>query len=317
MRWIFEALTGGDLSAIDPVWFYRAKQDDNDKPEVTMSVIEAELTKVISTLKTKKHTIVGHNLFTDLGFLFNTFVGELPDEASLFQEYIHKLFPTIIDTKFLATYGMTSMSSRSNLASLLEPFRKIHQPLILLHEEHSSYGSVAGKSHEAGFDSWMTAELFVKLAAQLYYQTQLAKHQRPANDNTSPGAKTVEMLTKLGNPPTISNDSGSDTGSGSDNDSEGGSGGAPLNPPDTNGMFSSRDSVNGDSPHSANLHALQLDKGEGQWGKADEAPSPKLEQWLPAMDDEFWDKYTNKLRVTAIEGGVCDLTEGEVSEEEA
>ncbi len=57
------------------------------------------------------------------------------------------------------------MNPRVNLKELLAPFRKTHVPLIVLHEKHTSYGAEFGKEHEAGFDSWMTAELFVKLAA--------------------------------------------------------------------------------------------------------------------------------------------------------
>jgi hypothetical protein len=43
------------------------------------------------------------------------------------------------------------MGSSSALAQLLEPFKSVHEPLVVLHEKHGSYGS--GKDHEAGFDS--------------------------------------------------------------------------------------------------------------------------------------------------------------------
>jgi len=152
LRWIFEALSGGDLSAIDPLWFY-THHGTEEKPEVTMSVLEAELKDVIETLQSKKHVIVGHNLFTDLGFLYKTFVGKLPEEVTKFQKNVHQLFPIVIDTKYLATHGADSMNPRSNLKEILLPFQKIHKPLILLDEGHNAYGALVGKNHEAGYDS--------------------------------------------------------------------------------------------------------------------------------------------------------------------
>ena len=51
-----------------------------------------------------------------------------------------------VNTDFLIFYT-------EGLKDLLEPFRKNHIPLIVLHEQHTSYGIATGKSHEAGFDS--------------------------------------------------------------------------------------------------------------------------------------------------------------------
>jgi hypothetical protein len=43
---------------------------------------------------------------------------------------------------------------RQNLGELLESFKNISVPLVLLHEEHMSYITRLGKKkHEAGFDS--------------------------------------------------------------------------------------------------------------------------------------------------------------------
>lgn len=62
----------------------------------------------------------------------------------------------VFDTKFLATEGVESNSARNGLRDLLEPFKKVDRPLILLHEKHSEYGGGYGKDHEAGFDSKFT-----------------------------------------------------------------------------------------------------------------------------------------------------------------
>ncbi|KUJ19557.1 CAF1-domain-containing protein [Mollisia scopiformis] len=161
LRWIFEALCGGNLSGVDVKWFI------NELEVKEAKTVKEELEMIIKDLKSKKRMIVGHNLFFDLGFLYKTFIGILPNNVKDFQEDINDLFPFIIDTKYLATQSPGTQNPRSGLKELLAPFRKIHVPLIVLHEDHVQYGAEYGRDHEAGYDSWMTAELFVKLAGQL------------------------------------------------------------------------------------------------------------------------------------------------------
>ncbi|KAE9367339.1 CAF1-domain-containing protein [Stipitochalara longipes BDJ] len=165
LRWIFEALVGGDLSGIDPEWL-ASKTSEN--PEDQLPVVKKQLGRIIRSLQRKKHVLVGHNLFMDLAFIHKTFIGPLPSNVGHFQQTIHDHFPIVIDTKYLATYNTDAMNPRANLKELLAPFKKSHVPLIVLHEAHTEYGTAYGKEHEAGFDSWMTAELFVKLSAKLY-----------------------------------------------------------------------------------------------------------------------------------------------------
>jgi len=104
----------------------------------------------------------------DLAFIHKTFIGPLPSFVGHFQETIHKIFPMVIDTKYLATHNANAMNPRSNLKELLAPFKKFHVPLVVLHEDHTAYGGTYGKEHEAGYDSWMTAELFIKMSAKLF-----------------------------------------------------------------------------------------------------------------------------------------------------
>jgi hypothetical protein len=210
LTWIFEALVGGDLSGIQPEWF---ASNSSDKPEDQLPYIKVELAQIIATLQKKKHILVGHNIFTDLAFLYKTFIGNLPATVKNFQAEIHELFPTVFDTKYLATHNNSSMNPRVNLKQLLAPFRKVHVPLIVLHEQHTAYGASLGKEHEAGFDSWMTAELFVKLSAQLYI--------------TFKASRSIETMRQLA---CISDTDSYDEATGyySDDDDDSPDGGAPL-----------------------------------------------------------------------------------------
>lgn len=152
LRWIFEALTGGDLSGLPSTWF----SEESDKhPELSQDNVDKQFEEVKIVLKHKEHVIVGHNLFTDLVCLYKTFIGPLPTCVEDFQEHTHSIFPIVMDTKYLATEGHDSMSTvmRKSLAELVEPFKTIHTPLVVLHEQHTTYGNTHGKSHEAGFDS--------------------------------------------------------------------------------------------------------------------------------------------------------------------
>jgi poly(A)-specific ribonuclease len=148
LRWIFEALSGGDLSGLDPRLCVEHSEDTDYLKTATI-----ELKAVVEALRIKKHIIVGHNLFTDLGFLYSTFVDKLPHNVHHFQAEIHERFPLVLDTKFLATEGLISNNARNGLRDMLEPFKNMNTPLILLHEKHTSYSGGFGKDHEAGFDS--------------------------------------------------------------------------------------------------------------------------------------------------------------------
>ncbi|ESZ92144.1 hypothetical protein SBOR_7475 [Sclerotinia borealis F-4128] len=316
VRFIFEALCGGDLTGIDPMWSYTG--DESTQPsslDSSRPVLEAELAAVTKKLKEKQHVIVGHNLFTDLCFLYKTFIGTLPAGVGDFQSQIHSLFPFVIDTKFLATYNSDAMNPRVNLKELLIPFQKVHMPLILLHEEHNTYGAASGKSHEAGFDSWMTAELFVKLSAQLYAkETDLDQYE---------DIVTVDYQER-------------DYDSSSDSDEQN-AGGASLVPQLDNLPIEPPISSVSDTHHPAHWHAMQLNKpalkvksnnpflalkveylDQGnpkgseveKKGKKVAFPDQIPKQWIPSTDDKFWEVYRNKLRVHAVEGEVCDLDGG-------
>ncbi|PQE32278.1 CAF1 family ribonuclease protein [Rutstroemia sp. NJR-2017a WRK4] len=281
IRFIFEALSGGNLSGIDPLWSHKPASHEEDT-SAKRAELAAELKDLTERLQEKQHVIVGHNLFTDLCFLYKTFIGRLPAGVSDFQSQIHTLFPIVIDTKYLATYGNNSMNPRSNLKELLVPFQKIHKPLIVLHEDHNSYGSTVGKSHEAGYDSWMTAELFTKLSAKLYAEN---------------GADYIDHEDDLG-----------DSGSSSYEDDD--VGGAPLlSPTSSTTTLPASLQLNkfavlaiGDPEPEAKPKTKRSGNSKAV-AFADQEPL----QWIPDMDNPFWDVYANKLRVNAAEGGVCDL----------
>ena len=193
LRWIFEAITNGDLDGMPATWFNVS--DENQNPAATHSF---ETLK--EKLKHKQFVVVGHNLFTDLVYLVNTFVGTLPATVTEFTARAHHLFPMVYDTKYVATIDAVSSSPlmRKSLQQLHEPMSKIHKPIILLHERHAAYCGSIGRGHEAGYDSWMTMELFIKLAAQLAYTASDAKADTDSTSGSfGPYAANVEEETLI------------------------------------------------------------------------------------------------------------------------
>jgi poly(A)-specific ribonuclease len=312
-------LTGGDLSGIPTTWF---SDESDDKPELNQKVINKEFTEVMDALKNKEHVIIGHNLFTDLVCLYTTFIGPLPKDVDDFQDRIRGLFPTVIDTKYLATEGHDSMSTvmRKSLGELLEPFKTIHMPLIVLHEEHTSYGTGLGKKHEAGFDSWMTAELFVKLTSKIYADRK--RHE--IFDSDSGTSLTYSTALEKFTSPQYSLSEDESVGGGAKLDSHSSEGDLlDLSIQTNNGAQSMSMSDNLPSSWHANqLQKLSLNDcnpfsvlqntGEGvDSGPEDSGVEDELKpnQWIPRMESSFWDLYANKLRVNASDAGVCDLND--------
>ncbi|KAI9737154.1 MAG: hypothetical protein M1834_000747 [Cirrosporium novae-zelandiae] len=156
LRWLFEAMVGGDLSGIPPEVF-----DVNMEGDFQNSTIAKE--KMLQRLKNKKTTLVGHNLFVDLVNVYKCFFGQLPDRVEGFSVKIHALFPRIIDTKYLATYSNASVNEPSSLETLWDRFKDAEGPIIDMASSHMKYMG-SSPLHEAGYDSMLTAKVMIILS---------------------------------------------------------------------------------------------------------------------------------------------------------
>jgi poly(A)-specific ribonuclease len=156
---------------------------------------------------------------------------------------------------------------------------------------------------------WMTAELFVKLTAKLYAQ-RVADGELEAS--LEPKTKSLKF----------------------DSDSTDSEGGVSLYPPygrlgrlplrekgglKANAITETASSFQDEEPpawHAAKLNGDAKPYLKSLFVVIDEIPKPNvvkkeldMKQWIPAFDEPFWEVYTNKLRVNAAEGGVCDLAQ--------
>ncbi|KAL8806747.1 MAG: hypothetical protein Q9182_001145 [Xanthomendoza sp. 2 TL-2023] len=158
LRWLVEAIHGGDLSKINPDTFIRGA--GAREPSVVSKF--TELQKQLLGCST---VLVGHNVFMDLIYFYACFFGPLPSKVESFQLIMNRLFPRIIDTKYLATHHDPYLHS-SELSNLDERLSRKANPKIVLHPSHPKYDS-AKPLHEAGYDSYMTARVFLRLAVEL------------------------------------------------------------------------------------------------------------------------------------------------------
>lgn len=124
LRWLVEAICGGDMSGINPNSFHTAVKTRQERAA-------AEFISNREQLEGHSTVLVGHNLFLDLIYFHACFFGPLPDKVEDFQRTIHDLFPRIIDTKYLATHNLdNSALARSSLEELDANLSKQPEPVI-------------------------------------------------------------------------------------------------------------------------------------------------------------------------------------------
>lgn len=124
LRWPVEAMAGGDLTGLTPNSFLTYV--DGREEEVAQHV-----THVKEVLGTKRTVLVGHNVFMDLVYFYRCFFGKLPESVEDFQEIMHRLFPMIIDTKFLATDSVDNPTlAKSSLEDLNDQLSGQESPII-------------------------------------------------------------------------------------------------------------------------------------------------------------------------------------------
>ena len=127
-RWFVEGMVGGELKEVDPTTFVRKVNGhsvwyDQKKAEENFEALKQRVDN-------HRTVLVGHNMFTDLINFYRCFFGPLPNDVYSFQKEIHKLFPLVVDTKYLATHPNNSGDVRSGLAEIDYDLNKITVPAI-------------------------------------------------------------------------------------------------------------------------------------------------------------------------------------------
>ena len=306
LRWIIEGMVGGDLSPIDPKtleYFVEGQQE----------IVVQEFNKLRDELKKNQTILVGHNVFLDLIYFYKCFFGPLPARVEEFQELMHQLFPAIIDTKYLATHNSVNPGlSRSALEDLDGEFSRLPVPVIETNPEHDKYANDA-RAHEAGFDSFLTAKVLIRLSAKL----EAAGHY--VDENGFPTSEDDEYTTASEDADAASPGDEDDSGNqdislavaaldkatlstaGPGNiKTKAGPGVAPrtaVSHPNAFDLLADAPAEEGPLPVSLRTAKVS--------GKKKAKKAKEKFTMMPPFSSHFWTVYGNKLRVNGTVEGVC------------
>ncbi|KAF1961827.1 CAF1-domain-containing protein [Byssothecium circinans] len=344
-RWIFEALAMGDISETDPFHYNIG---------VSGSIIAANhhdvkdrFDRTHERLKTHQPVLVGHNMFTDLVYLYRSFVGELPDTLDEFCKVLHDEFPRIIDTKWLATHAGGDLNLSPTLQEIAEGLEDQPLPDIVTHRDHPKYHETQA-FHEAGYDSLLTATIMLRLSAKIDAERK-EKNKDPLSDNSSElSFKSAveeqdpniidgrEKITKpVPLPPTDNPQAVFEEATSKKKKRRGKKGKSNLsNSLSSAGRFQTKnmfDNLREPSPDAVtdenasvptNGILINTDAGSSPTAWQDERYSPDKSKWvpieqaprkpmelIPAFDSEFWDEFGNTLRVFGTQESVLKIAD--------
>jgi poly(A)-specific ribonuclease len=152
-RYVVEALCGGNFADdIDANWLVAQAGDGQDPRLKQVEAMQEKLLEWQGALRSRSPVLVGHNLFFDLCFLYQTFIDDMPEGYETFRGVIHDLFPRIFDTKYMATLGEHSMMPDRSLADLFES-ENLPEAGDLRIVSEPDYFRKKGSAHQAGYDS--------------------------------------------------------------------------------------------------------------------------------------------------------------------
>ncbi|KAL2716039.1 pre-piRNA 3'-exonuclease trimmer-like isoform X1 [Vespula squamosa] len=126
--------------------------------------------KVFKLLVELKKPIVGHNILLDLMYMYKLFYKPLPKRYNEFKVETHRLFPIIYDTKYLSYQLKNKISQAScpiySLNTLYNFFEgKVGKNIILNSPTiEKNFHVTDVNAHDAGWDSYCTAFIFVKMS---------------------------------------------------------------------------------------------------------------------------------------------------------
>ncbi|XP_024881595.1 poly(A)-specific ribonuclease PARN-like [Temnothorax curvispinosus] len=139
---------------------------EKEKLEIKQAV---GLSNLLKKIVESEKIIVGHNMLLDLCHIIHQFFTPLPSNYSDFKTLIHGLFPSLLDTKVICqSQQFKELVSSSNLNILLEIVSKPPFSIPDIEPvEGRSYSISTEKSHEAGYDAYITGLCFIALSNYL------------------------------------------------------------------------------------------------------------------------------------------------------
>lgn len=192
-RWLIEGLVGGNIGGLSEEYIIAGSLGVDMKgltPREFIATLQARL-------RDRPKIVVGHNCFTDLINFYKCFIGPLPDAVEDFADEIHSLFPAVIDTKHVASFGSKRWGDTS-LQGVEFDLRQERFPEIHVPAEFDGY-THQDRLHEAGYDSLLTARIAILYSAKMEregkYLDGLSKTELRQSPMSAFGAADDEYVT--------------------------------------------------------------------------------------------------------------------------
>jgi len=186
------------------------------------------------------------------------------------------------------------------------------------HPHHTKY-TLHKSAHEAGYDSFLTARVLIRLSAKLdsngHYQANAPNRMAKEAYFTASGGGGVSVAHQRANHPSKSKATGpleDERVSTSSDD------GSDLSRPNPQTSYGRRQHKEAKKPtkfsHAGRYDALEGLDGESPESSVSEGSPTKATDTqadeilaMPTFDDDFWSWYRNKLRVNGTVEGVCSM----------
>ncbi|XP_034248120.1 poly(A)-specific ribonuclease PARN-like isoform X2 [Thrips palmi] len=128
------------------------------------------LSHLIKMISESGKLVIGHNCFLDVCHMVNRFRYSLPSNYDNFKELVHHIFPRVLDTKYMSIAAQFKELIPSNVLGHMRgtlseaPFE---MPIVEGNMEGRSYSDLVDKSHEGGYDAFMTGQCFLSMCQYL------------------------------------------------------------------------------------------------------------------------------------------------------
>jgi CAF1 family ribonuclease len=174
-RWLIEAICGGDITRMPSEYFINALPSGVNPTDGEGGALRKFIDDLQRQLNSRRRILVGHNCFMDLIYLYRCFIGELPPRLEDFQELIREMFPAVVDTKYIASFGESWQST--SLQEVEEKLPTEGVPRVEVPAEFDRY-AIGQSLHEAGYDSLLTAKIAIKLSTKLEKEAKFPAYKQ-------------------------------------------------------------------------------------------------------------------------------------------
>jgi len=145
-------------------------EESRQKDDEAYVIERVGLRMIMKEISKSKKLIVGHNCLLDFLYVIKQCFEDLPKDYEEFKLLTHRIFPNIIDTKFIGhSDKFKEMFTSTVLNQVCQRVREPPFSSVTVEWEnlYNKYCLDNPKEHEAGFDSFMTGYCFLPILKYL------------------------------------------------------------------------------------------------------------------------------------------------------